>query len=103
MHEVIVSRQFWMAANKLKGKYSHQQFGGIITIVKETIDELGDRGYVDTTGWDDHMLVRRPFADGNHFEFHIYDDDVLVVYFKWESKKRIRMVGIYDHGTLHKG
>ena len=32
-----------------------------------------------------------------HYEFHIFDDDVLDVYFKRESRMVIRMVGVYDH------
>lgn len=32
----------------------------------------------------------QPFGDGNHFEFHTFDDDVLVVYFKREAKRTIR-------------
>ena len=28
------------------------------------------------------------------------DDDVLVVYFRREAKRTIRMVGIYDHDTI---
>lgn len=46
------------------------------------------------------MLAHSPFADGHHFEFHTFDDDVLVVYFKRESKHVIRMVGIYSHDTI---
>ena len=100
MYEVIVPRRFWLTANKLKTKYSHEQFVEIILIIKEAIDELSEKGYVDVVGWNDHLLQYPPFADGCHFAFHIYDDDVLVVYFKRESKNRIRMVGIYDHGSL---
>ncbi len=103
MYEVIVPRHFWRTAEKLKGKYTRSQFIEIIMIVKETIDELTEKGYVDETGWNDHLLAKKPFADGNHFEFHIYDDDVLVIYFKRERKRRIRMVGIYDHDSLPSG
>ena len=46
------------------------------------------------------MLACQPFADGNHFEFHIHDDDVLVVYFKRERRHVIRMVGVFDHRSL---
>ena len=100
MYEVIVPRHFWRTAEKLKSKYTHSQFIEIIMIIKEAINELAEKGYVDEVGWHDHLLVKKPFADGNHFEFHIYDDDVLVVYFKRESRKHIRMVGIYDHESL---
>ena len=99
-YRVLASDHFWLTLNPLRRKYSHEQIVEIILIVKEAILELEEKGYVDEAGWNDHRLVRRPFADGSHFEFHIYDDDVLVVYFKRERKHMIRMVGIYDHSTL---
>lgn len=99
-YQVKASDHFWLTLKPLKLKYTRDQIIEIIGIVKEAIAELADKGYVDEAGWNDHLLVKRPFADGSHFEFHIYDDDVLVVYFKRESKRVIRMVGIYDHSTL---
>lgn len=57
-------------------------------------------GTVTEAGWDDHRLVRPPFSDGLHFEFHVHDDDVLVVYFRRERRRVIRMVGIYDHDGI---
>lgn len=47
-----------------------------------------------------NSLAHSPFEDVHHFEFHTFDDDVLVVYFRRESKRTIRMVGIYDHETI---
>lgn len=99
-YQVKASDRFWLTLNPLRSKYTHDQIVEIICIVKDAIRELADKGYVDEAGWADHVLVRRPFADGCHFEFHIYDDDVLVVYFKRESKRTIRMVGIYDHDSI---
>lgn len=99
-YHVKASDHFWLTLNPLRRKYSRTQIIEIIGIVKEAIRELADKGYVDEAGWGDHALVRRPFADGCHFEFHIYDDDVLVVYFKREARRTIRMVGIYDHSTI---
>ena len=98
--EVRASRHFWLTAQPLRGKYTREQFAEIMAIVREAIDELAEKGRVEECGWSEHPLVRRPFADGCHFEFHIYDDDVLVVYFKRESRRVIRMVGIYDHETI---
>ncbi len=98
--DVRASDHFWLTAKSLKPKYTHEQFAEIINIVKDAIRELAEKGYIDETGWSEHELVRAPFADGCHFEFHIYDDDVLVVYFKRESRHVIRMVGIYDHKTM---
>lgn len=99
LYEVKASSHFWLTAKPLKQKYTHDQFAEIINIVKAAIRELADKGYVGENGWNDHQLVKRPFSDGSHFEFHIYDDDVLI-YFKREDPRTIRMVGIYDHETI---
>lgn len=69
-------------------------------IAKECIRGLQEKGFVDVGGWGDHRLIKSPFAEGWHFEFHIYDDDVLVVYFKVERKGTIRMLGIHTHKTI---
>lgn len=98
--QVKVSSHFWLTAKLLKQKYTHEQFAEIIRTIKAAIRELAEKGYVDENGWGDHQLMKRPFSDGSHFEFHTYDDDVLVVYFKRESHRVIRMVGIYDHESI---
>lgn len=91
---------FWATLQPLRSTYSHEQVVEIILIVKDCIRELEEKGHVDVSGWHDHRLVRSPFADGCHFEFHIYYDDVLVLYFKLERKRAIRMVGIYPHQSI---
>ena len=96
-YEVVAGEHFWSTLGALKGKYSKEQIAEIVGIVKECIRELQEIGRIEETGWSEHLLRRRPFADGNHFEFHIFDDDVLVVYFKRVKGRKIRMVGIYDH------
>lgn len=99
-YEVKASPAFWRTALPLKNKYTHDQFALIIREVRRAIDELAQKGTIEETGWHHHELAHSPFADGHHFEFHLFDDDVLVVYFKRESRHVIRMVGIYDHATL---
>lgn len=97
---VKASPHFWRTALPLKEKYAHERFASIIRSIRKAICELAARGRVEESGWHDHPLERSPFGDGNHFEFHTFDDDVLVVYFKREAKRTIRMVGIYDHDTI---
>lgn len=98
--EVRASGVFWDTLKPLRESYGRDQMVTIILTIKECIEELAEKGYVDVNGWADHILVKRPYADGCHFEFHIHDDDVLVVYFKVERKRRIRMVGVFTHETI---
>ena len=86
---VTASPHFWRTALPLKEKYTHEQFASIIRSIREAICELAARGRVEESGWHDHPLERSPFGD-----------DVLVVYFRREAKRTIRMVGIYDHDTI---
>ena len=88
---VKASPHFWRTALPLKEKYTHEQFASIIRSIREAICELAAKGRVEESGWHDHPLERSPFGDGNHFEFHTFDDDVLVVYFRREAKRTIRM------------
>jgi mRNA interferase YafQ len=52
------------------------------------------------SAYQDHLLVDRPWGGFN--EFHVLDD-VLVVYYKVESKRRIRMTAITNHKRLRIG
>ncbi|MCI1834450.1 MAG: hypothetical protein LKI78_06455 [Bifidobacterium tibiigranuli] len=97
---VKASADFWLTALALKDKYTHEQFAGIIRSIRGAIRELAEHGSVEEYGWHDHELQHNPFADGHHFAFHTFDDDVLAVYFKRESRHAIRMVGIYDHASI---
>lgn len=99
-YEVRASRDFWASLDALRPKYTHDELAEIIRTIKACLHELEEKGYVDENGWNEHRLERSPFGDGNHFEFHIHDDDVLVVYFKRERHRVIRMVGIYDHENI---
>ena len=80
---------FWATLQPLRSTYSHEQVVEIILIVKDCIRELEEKGHVDVSGW-----------HGCHFEFYIYYDDFLVLYFKLERKRAIRMVGIYPHQSI---
>lgn len=99
-YEVKAGKRFWSTLERLRPKYSHDEMREIILALKDCIRELEATGHVEENGWNEHLLVRAPFADGNHFEFHLYDDDVLVVYFRREAKRVIRMVGVYDHESM---
>ena len=99
-YTVKVSHHFWQTAKALRPKYTQEQFAEIVSIIRDCINELSEKGFVEESGWDDHQLTKSPFADGSHFEFHIFDDDVLVVYFRRERNRVIRMVGVYDHETI---
>ena len=98
--QVKASPDFWRTAKVLKDKYNHEEFASIIKEVRLAILELQDKGFVEENGWNEHPLAKSPFADGRHYEFHIHNDDVLVVYLKRDVRHTIRMVGIYDHEGL---
>jgi len=98
--DVKASPDFWRTAMPLKAKYTHEQFAFVIRSIREAICELAQKGEVEEAGWHDHVLEHPPFGDGHFFEFHTFDDDVLVVYYKRERKHVIRMVGIYDHDSI---
>ena len=98
--QVKANPDFWRTAKVLKDKYSHDEFANIIQEVRLAILELQDKGFVEEHGWNEHPLAKSPFADGRHFEFHIHDDDVLVLYLKLGGRHTIRMVGIYDYESL---
>lgn len=99
-YEVKYQGGFWNGLNLLSTKYTHEQLAEVIKSIKLCIKELEDKGYVDEEGWNDHFLVKKPFNDGHHREFHTYDDDVLVVYFRKMAPNVIRMVCITDHDGL---
>lgn len=98
--EVRAQSDFWDTLKPLRETYGRDQMVSIVLTIKECIQELAEKGYVDVNGWADHALVKRPYADGHHFEFHIHDDDVLVVYFKVERKRTIRLIGVFTHETI---
>lgn len=100
MWRVRASADFWRSVAELRPKYSKEEYIEIVRSIREAIGELERDGHITFAGWDEHLLLRAPFADESHFEFHVGDDDVLVVYFKRFSRRTIRMVGAYDHGSI---
>lgn len=98
--KVRASAAFWATVRPFKMAYPEQEYLAIIKTIREAITELEQYGCVRETGWSEHRLAESPFDDRNHFEFHIHDDDALVVYFKRTSNRTIRMVGVYSHSTI---
>ena len=98
--EVRVSKRFWETIAVLREKYERAEYLELIDAVRDALDELAEKGSVTVAGWDEHVLIHAPFDDGCHFEFHIHDDDTLVVYFMRTSKHTIRMIGVYGHKSI---
>lgn len=98
--KVRASAAFWATVRPFKMAYPEREYLAIIKTIREAITELEQYGCVRETGWSEHRLAESPFDDGNHFEFHIHDDDALVVYFKRTSNRTIRMVGVYSHSAI---
>ncbi|NGM16776.1 hypothetical protein GMI70_01905 [Eggerthellaceae bacterium zg-893] len=98
--DVRASADFWATVRPFKDVYPEKEYLAIIKTIREAIAELAETGRVSEAGWNEHRLAKSPFDDGNHFEFHIHDDDVLVVYFKRERRRVIRMVGVYSHRSI---
>lgn len=99
-YTVKAGHDFWKTLDPFRRKYSRAQFIEIVQIIKACIRELQMYGEVTENGWASHVLEKAPFGDGQHYEFHIFDDDVLDVYFKRERRMIIRMVGVYDHNSM---
>lgn len=97
---VRADNAFWATVKPFRRKYPKRDYLEIIRTVRDAIEELHAVGHVCESGWNEHVLQQPPFNDGWHFEFHIHDDDVLVVYFKRERNRVIRMIGVYDHENL---
>jgi len=71
----------------------------ILDELRELMITLQETGYIPEE-YQDHVLEKKPWR-GFH-EFHLLDD-MLVVYFKIEKKKVIRMVTITNHEELSTG
>lgn len=97
---VRASNEFWATVRLLRERYPYKDYLSIIRTIREAIEELHETGRVVESGWNEHVLKRFPFDDGHHFEFHIHDDDVLVVYCKRERNRVIRMIGVFDHESI---
>lgn len=98
--QVKTTPSFWRTVKELKPDYSREEHADILRSIDDCIRELEEKGSVEETGWSEHELRRYPFDDGGHFEFCIYNDDILVVYFRVLRKRTIRMVGVYSHRSI---
>ncbi|KRM37701.1 hypothetical protein FC39_GL000083 [Lactobacillus hamsteri DSM 5661 = JCM 6256] len=76
-YRIKITHRFWKSADFLKEKYSKDEYKEIMNEIEESIIVLRNKGRLPEE-YDDHILRRSPFV-GQH-EYHVYDDDVLVIY-----------------------
>lgn len=50
-YTIKISNRFWETAKALRSKYTHEQFAEIIAIIRDCINELAEKGFVDENGW----------------------------------------------------
>lgn len=84
------------------GKYfnlSDDDIDNAIDDIKFTMVELKDYGELPEE-YDDHVLEDEPWTGFN--EYHVLDD-LLVIYYKVDKRKRIRFTTITTHKELRKG
>lgn len=98
-YTVNIPDKFWRSAIKLKYKYTKDEFADVIEDIKDSIKILATKGQLPKEYYD-HPLRRSPYV--NYNEYHVYDDDVLVIYYRYEKKLYLRFVEVSDHQTLRK-
>ncbi|MFT8413056.1 MAG: type II toxin-antitoxin system mRNA interferase toxin, RelE/StbE family [Oenococcus oeni] len=101
MYEIKIEDHFdkqMSSLNKLTS-YGDKRNKEVREEILDSIDILEDQGFLPDS-YQDHILTDRPWT-GFH-EYHILDD-LLVVYYKVEKKKRIRMIAITNHNQLRTG
>lgn len=96
-YQVKISKRFWDSAKKLKKKYTNEEFSEIIDEIRESIVLLANDGALPQE-YQDHVLRRSPYF--NHHEYHLYDDDVLVIYVRNNRHLYLRFVEVTDHANL---
>lgn len=96
-YTVNIPEKFWRSAKRLRHKYTHEQFTELIKEIKESIKILANNGELPSE-YDDHLLRRSPYI--NYNEYHVYDDDVLIIYYRYKRKFYFRFVEVTDHETL---
>lgn len=96
-YTVNIPEKFWRSAKKLRYKYTHDEFTELIEDVKESIKVLANKGKLPKE-YHDHLLRRSPYV--NYNEYHVYDDDVLVIYYRYEKRLYFRFVEVTDHKHL---
>lgn len=98
-YTVNIPDKFWHSAKKLKYKYTNDQFADIVEKIKDSIKLLATMGKLPK-GYHDHLLRKSPYV--NYNEYYVYDDDVLVIYYRFEKKLYFRFVEVTDHEMLRK-
>ncbi|MDR1473349.1 MAG: type II toxin-antitoxin system YafQ family toxin [Lactobacillales bacterium] len=78
---------------------TNQEAKEAIKTIKETMILLKKDGFLPKE-YDNHDLTKEPWRGFR--EYHVLDD-VLVVYYKVEKKRRIRFTTITTHDELRKG
>jgi len=85
--------------NKYFPKTSQSDLNEVRLAILDAIELLQINGELPD-GYNDHVLTRQPWRGFN--EFHALDD-ILVVYFKVDTRGYIRLVDIVTHAELHQG
>lgn len=98
-YHVRISKGFWKSAKRLKQKYTNEEYSDIVDEIRESIFLLANDGTLPKE-YQDHMLRRSPYL--NYHEYHLYDDDVLVIYVQNKNSLYLRFVEVTDHETLSK-
>lgn len=96
-YEVDFAKRFWKSPRILKSKYTNEEYSEIIDEIKESILMLAQYGNLPRD-YDDHILMKTPYISFN--EYHLYDDDVLVIYHRFDSRKLLHFVEVTDHKHL---
>ena len=78
---------------------TNQKAKEAIKTIKETMILLKKDGFLPKE-YDDHDLTKEPWCGFR--EYHVFND-VLVVYYKVEKKRRISFTTITTHDELRKG
>ena len=96
-YTVNIPDKFWRSLKRLKLKYTQDEFADVVAEIKESIKILASDGVLPEE-YHDHLLRRSPYV--NYNEYHVYDDDVLVIYYRYEKKLYLRFVEVIDHESL---
>lgn len=96
-YTVNIPEKFWSSVKRLRPKYTKDEFTDIIIEIKDSIKILASEGQLPE-GYADHLLRRSPYV--NYREYHVYDDDVLIIYFRNDKKLYLRFIEVLDHQQL---
>lgn len=96
-YTVNIPDSFWRSIKKIKHKYTHDEFVEVVFEIKESIKILAKEGKLPPE-YHDHLLRRSPYV--NYNEYHVYDDDILIIYYRQNKKMYLRFVEVIDHESL---